>query len=65
MKNREGTKSHGEEYTEGAKDETGRKCREDLAANTKQQFMQTPLSLCLNRFFHLLRIINETKENVM
>ena len=25
MKNREGTKSHGEEYTEGAKDETGKK----------------------------------------
>ena len=25
MKNREGTKSLGEEYTEGAKDETGKK----------------------------------------
>ena len=25
MKNRKGTKSHGEEYTEGAKDETGKK----------------------------------------
>ena len=35
MKNRESTNSHGEEYTEGAKDETGKKVQRGSSSKYK------------------------------
>ena len=45
MKNREDTKSHGEEYTEGAKDETGKKSAERI-------WQQIPNSSSCKHHYH-------------
>ena len=52
MKNREGTKSHGEEYTEGAKDETGKKVQRGSSSKYRiAVHANTIITLCEYIFF--------------
>ena len=64
MKNRESTKSHGEEYTEGAKDETGKKVQRGCGSKYEVAVHANTINTMFEYICYLLRIINETEENV-